>query len=104
VGADGSVNPQVFIPSNLKITTDNASSKGSLAAIGAGDGAFVFDPVRGMMVDFTDVATFQLLSQPDNTYALNVQIGPTGRVSICSDTGRAADGRQVPGYDPCAAE
>lgn len=100
---DGS--ERVFIPSNLKITTDNASRKGSLAAIaGDEDSAFVFDPIRGMMEDFTDGAIFQLLSQPDNLYALNVQIVPTGRVTICSDTSRAADGREVPGYEPCAAE
>jgi type IV fimbrial biogenesis protein FimT len=95
--------PRVFIPSNLKITMDNTESKGALAAI-AGDAAFVFDPIRGMMEDFSDGATFQFLSRPENLYALNVRIGPTGRVSICSDTTRSADGKQVSGYKPCQPE
>jgi type IV fimbrial biogenesis protein FimT len=86
---DGS--DRVMIPANLNYEE-------ALVEV-EGDGAFVIDPVRGMMVDFTDGPVFQFLSTPEETYALNVVMGPTGRVSICSDTDRAST--QVPGFDEC---
>lgn len=82
---------KVFTPLNLNYEE-------ALAGVD-GDGTFVIDPVRGMMVDFTDATTFQLLSTPENSYALNVNIGPTGRLSICSDGDRAD--KAVPGFDSC---
>jgi type IV fimbrial biogenesis protein FimT len=62
-----------------------------------GDGVFVIDPVRGAMVDFTETPAFQFLSQPEETYALNVEMVPTGRVRICS----ASADKAVPGFDEC---
>jgi type IV fimbrial biogenesis protein FimT len=61
-----------------------------------GDGAFVFDPVRGLMEDHTDAASLQLLSS-SGKYALNVDISATGRVKICSGD----SSKQVPGYASC---
>lgn len=63
----------------------------------SGDGAFVFDPVRGLMVDHTDNAVLELLSE-DATFALNVQVSATGRVKICNDVSAATN---VPGFKPC---
>jgi type IV fimbrial biogenesis protein FimT len=86
---DGS--DRVMIPGNLNYEE---------ALVGMdGDGVFVIDPVRGMMVNFTDGPTFQFLSTPEETYALNVLMAPTGRVSLCSDTDRADSA--VPGFDEC---
>lgn len=66
---------------------------------GNAGGAFAFDPVRGLLVQPTDTAEFELLS--DNaTYALNVQVNGTGRVSICSKGAT----KQVPGYDQCVTD
>jgi prepilin-type N-terminal cleavage/methylation domain-containing protein len=80
---------------------DNLNYSEAMAGM-VGDQAFAIDPVRGMMTDFTDGATFQFLSDPEQTYALNVTIGPNGRVSICSDPARTADETTaVPGFDPC---
>lgn len=67
-----------------------------------GDGAFVFDPARGLVYTDSnlaayDSAEFEFLSDSD-TYALNVQISATGRVKYCSDSA----GKKVPGYDVCA--
>lgn len=61
-----------------------------------GDGAFVFDPARGLMVDHTDTVELELLSD-EGTYALNVQLSPTGRLKLCSDSA----GKKVPGYEVC---
>jgi prepilin-type N-terminal cleavage/methylation domain-containing protein len=85
---------RAFSPANL-------THAEALEAIdGDDDLTFVIDPVRGLMVDPTDGASFQFLSQPENTYALNVQIGVTGVVRICSDTSRADT--LVPGFKPCS--
>jgi prepilin-type N-terminal cleavage/methylation domain-containing protein len=78
---------RVLIPDNLNY---------SEAMVEYADGLFVIDPVRGMLDDFTAVTSFQFLSQPEETYALNTTIGPTGRVSICSITGH-----EVPGFESC---
>lgn len=82
---------RVMVPANLNYEE---------ALVGMdGDGVFVIDPVRGMMVDFTDGPTFWLLSTPEASYALNITMNPTGRVSICSDPSRADNA--VPGFDEC---
>lgn len=62
----------------------------------SGDGAFVFDPVRGLMEDHTDAASMQLLSSRGK-YALDVEVTATGRVKICSGD----SSKQVPGYSEC---
>ena len=82
---------RIMIPANLNY--DEAFE----AIDGAEDGFYVIDPVRGMMVDFTDVVSFQFVSKPEQTYALNVEVTPTGRVRICSDTGD----QKVPGFEEC---
>ena len=79
---------RVLIPDNLNYSD-------ALQGVDGNDG-FVIDPVRGMLVNFTDVTSFQFVSQPEETYALNTRIGPTGRVSICS----IAD-HEVPGFESC---
>jgi len=63
-----------------------------------GDGNnIVFDPVRGLVVG-GNTAEVQLCSPDQQSYALNVRVGVTGRTSICTAT---AD-KQVPGYEPCS--
>lgn len=62
------------------------------------DDNFVFDPVRGLMVDHTDSASLQMVSS-GGKYALNVNVTATGRVKTCSDATK-----KVPGYDPCLPE
>lgn len=82
---------RIMIPANLSY--DEALE----AIVGAEDSFYVIDPVRGMMDDFTDVVSFQFVSKPEQTYALNVEVTPTGRVRICSDTGD----QKVPGFEEC---
>ena len=61
-----------------------------------GNDSFTFDPVRGVLLDPSDVVEMELLSTGGN-FALNVEVGPTGRVRICSDSSN----KKVPGYDLC---
>ena len=79
---------RVLIPDNLNYSD-------ALQGVDGNDG-FVIDPVRGVLVNFTDVTSFQFVSQPEETYALNTRIGPTGRVSICS-----VSDHEVPGFELC---
>lgn len=80
---------RVMLPANLSYAEALAGMDG--------DGLFVIDPVRGAMVDFTETPAFQFLSQPEETYALNVEMVPTGRVRICS----SSEDKAVPGFDAC---
>lgn len=83
------------------LTSDELTYPDVLEAIN-GDGKLGFDPIRGLTGDPTnnfqagDTASFELESD-SGKFALNVEIGPTGRVRICSD----ASGTQVPGYAIC---
>ena len=61
-----------------------------------GDGGFAYDPVRGVLANPADTLEVEFISDDDN-FALNVQVGPTGRVRICSDATDTA----VPGYQVC---
>ena len=85
------------IDGQLRVFTDaNLSFPGIMSGI-SGDGGFVYDPVRGLMVDHTDTAVLELLSE-DASYALNVQVSATGRVKICNDASATIN---VPGYRQC---
>jgi hypothetical protein len=70
--------------------------------LGRDDNLLIFDPIRGMLV-FDDAVEpmpleLKLLSKHE-TYALNVRLTATGRVTMCSD--RAVADINVPGYDNC---
>jgi type IV fimbrial biogenesis protein FimT len=75
--------------------SSNLNFPGIMSAM-TGDGAFVFDPVRGLLVDPADTASLHLLSST-GLYALDVEIIATGRVRICS----ADPDSRVPGYAEC---
>lgn len=59
-------------------------------------GNFTYDPVRGVLANPADTLEVEFSSDDDN-FALNVQVGPTGRVRTCSDASDTA----VPGYQIC---
>ena len=88
---------RVFVPANLSY---NEAVNG---IDGSDDSFYIIDPIRGMMVDSSGIldvdgsVSFQLVSKPEQSYALRVDVAPTGRVSICSPT--AAN--RVPGFDCC---
>lgn len=69
--------------------------------LGGGDDMVVFDPIRGMLVadDTVPMPLEMKLLSKHETYALNIQLTATGRVTICSDM-TVAD-INVPGYDDC---
>jgi len=69
----------------------------SAATVGDDD-TLVFDPVRGLTVG-ADSAEVELISPDGTSWALNIQVLPTGRVKICSDSARAD--HDVPGYEEC---
>jgi Tfp pilus assembly protein FimT len=100
--SDTTVDGDCRIDGQLRIfSPENLNYPGAMSGV-TGDGAFVFDPARGLVYDDSGMATYdsaemQFLSD-DGTYALNVQISATGRVKYCSDTA----GKKVPGYDVCA--
>ena len=64
------------------------------ASTGSGDSAITFDPVRGILANMADSASFTLHSDNDE-YELEVNVSVTGAVKACST------GVPVPGYKSC---
>lgn len=62
----------------------------------AGDGAYVFDPVRGMFLDSADSLVFGLQSG-EAQFQMNLSVVNTGKIALClpplSDN--------IPGFKPC---
>jgi prepilin-type N-terminal cleavage/methylation domain-containing protein len=96
--ADCVIDSQVRVVNNSNLTYPDVVS-----AID-GDGAFIFDPARGLIYDDSGFAAFDEaeleMVSADGTYAMNVQITSTGRVKMCSDS----DDKAVPGYKTCARD
>ena len=61
-----------------------------------GDGAYAFDPIRGLFLDLDDSLTVELRS-PSDDFRLNLVVNSTGRVILCS--GDSA--HSIPGYQAC---
>jgi prepilin-type N-terminal cleavage/methylation domain-containing protein len=76
----------------------NASHAGGLNVMHSvtGDGAYAFDPVRGLFLDLDDSLAMELRSESGD-FRLNVQVNNSGRVIICS----ADSGHAIPGYGVC---
>lgn len=68
-----------------------------LVASITGDGAYAFDPVRGLFVDLSDLLLLELESE-GGTYKLDLTVNNNGHISLCSkDTEH-----KVPGYQICS--
>jgi len=63
------------------------------------DDTLVFDPIRGVTQD-AETVKVELMSEPEESYALDVEVSVTGRVKICSN--KAAN-KDVPGFKECAS-
>ena len=61
-----------------------------------GDGAYSFDPIRGLFLDLDDSLTMELHSDNRN-FKLNLVVSSTGQVILCSHDSEHA----IPGYDVC---
>jgi prepilin-type N-terminal cleavage/methylation domain-containing protein len=100
---DGAMGLHVLNKSQLNSNSNPLNKPFQITAInlGGGDELVIFDPVRGMLVPDDRVLMpleVKLLSKHE-TYALNVQLAATGRVTVCSDM-TVAD-IKVPSYDEC---
>ncbi len=85
------------IDTQLRVYTDAMVTYSDILQSMTGDGSFVYDPARGMMVTVPDPVELKLQSE-EGTYALNVQVNVTGRVKICNDV---SANTQVPGFKQC---
>ena len=61
-----------------------------------GDGAYAFDPIRGLFLDLDDSLTVELRS-PSEDFRLNLVVNSTGRVILCSGDST----HSIPGYQAC---
>jgi len=78
-----------------KLSDDIATERGLVHQIG-GDGAYAFDPVRGLMTDLDDTLTMELRSRSGD-YRLSLMVNNSGRVTVCSNGADYA----IPGYEVC---
>jgi prepilin-type N-terminal cleavage/methylation domain-containing protein len=65
----------------------------------SGDGAYSFDPVRGLMVDLNDSLVVEMRSDSEN-YRLQLMVSTSGQVTLCSGD----SSHSVPGYAVCPPE
>ena len=62
-----------------------------------GDGAYAFEPIRGLFVDSSDLLLLELESE-GGAYKLDLTVNNNGNISLCSkDTDH-----KVPGYQICS--
>lgn len=80
-----------------KFVLDNSiASDRSLMYQIEGDGAYAFDPVRGLFTDLEDSLTMELHSRSGD-FRLKMMVNSVGRVTLCSADAEHA----VPGYAVC---
>jgi prepilin-type N-terminal cleavage/methylation domain-containing protein len=78
-----------------RITNDHVGNTKLVKSIG-GDGAYAFDPVRGIFTDLDDTLAVEMRSNNED-YRLDLLVSSTGQVILCSkDTSHS-----VPGYAVC---
>ncbi|HLF31017.1 MAG TPA: GspH/FimT family pseudopilin [Xanthomonadales bacterium] len=80
------------------INNENTGNTRLVKAI-TGDGAYSFDPIRGIFIDLDDSLAVQMSSN-DESYQLNLSVSITGQVMLCSSDAN----HRVPGYGVCLAE
>jgi type IV fimbrial biogenesis protein FimT len=61
-----------------------------------GDGAYAFDPIRGLFLDLDDSLSVELRS-PSEDFRLNLLVNSAGRVILCSGDSAYS----IPGYQAC---
>jgi type IV fimbrial biogenesis protein FimT len=93
------VNFNCQIASQTYILDNTHASDRELVHSVTGDGAYAFDPIRGLFVDLDDSLQMELRS-PSDQFRLNVMVNNTGRVILCSNSSDHA----IPGYQVCPAQ
>ena len=68
------------------ISNDEYSDVAMIAATtGSGDSRLSFDPVRGVLADLSDIASFTIRSTTNAAYELRIDISATGTVKTCTN-------------------
>lgn len=93
---DGSSDSFCRVGSQDFLLDDSIAEGRNLVTRMDGDGAYAFDPVRGLFTDLNDSLTLELQSRSGD-FRLNMMVNPAGRVVLCSDSAEHA----VPGYKIC---
>jgi type IV fimbrial biogenesis protein FimT len=79
------------------INNDNTGNLNLVKSItGTGDGAYSFDPIRGILTDLDDSLAVEMSSNNQN-YQLNLTVSKTGQAILCSKD----SSHKVPGYGIC---
>lgn len=81
-----------------RLTNDHIGNTRIMESM-AGDGAYAYDPVRGLLVDLNDSLNV-VMHSPNDSYQLRLIVSNTGHAVMCSID---AD-HDVPGYKVCPAE
>jgi type IV fimbrial biogenesis protein FimT len=82
----------------IRLTNDHVGNTKIMESM-VGDGAYAYDPVRGLMVDLNDSLDVMMYS-PSDSYQLRLIVSNTGHAVMCS---KDAD-HDIPGYKVCPAE
>ena len=77
------------------INNGNSGNLDLLKSI-TGDGAYSFDPIRGIFTNLNDVLTVEMSSNSQK-YKLNLTVSNTGEAILCSKD----SSHKIPGYNVC---
>jgi type IV fimbrial biogenesis protein FimT len=96
---DASQSTYCEIDSEPFVLNANLAVEGDLMHDIKGDGAYSFDPIRGLFLDTDDSLTMEMQTRSGD-YKLNLVVNSTGRVTLCSNDASHA----IPGYYVCPSE
>lgn len=80
---------------DMRITNSHVGNAKILDSV-SGDGAYSYDPVRGLMVDLAD-SLDMVFHSPGGDYQLRLMVSNTGHSELCS----VDSDHKVPGYALC---
>jgi len=81
-----------------RLTNDHVGNTKIMQSMN-GDGAYAYDPVRGLLVDLDDSLDV-VMHSPNDSYQLRLIVSNTGHAVMCSTDSN----HDVPGYRVCPAE
>jgi len=79
-----------------RITNENVGNTQLVKSMDGAEGAYSFDPVRGILLNLDDSLLIEMRSESED-YRLNLMVSNTGEVILCSKD----SSHSVPGYAVC---
>jgi len=84
------------IDGNTLVSVELSAAADNFNPPSANEGAFTYDPVRGLMVNPADSGSFTFITD-NSKFSLQVELSGTGKVDVCNPDGS----KKVVGFNAC---